>query len=234
MSVVKLHNDPLSGGFYTVTQAARLLGIESTRRIYGWLQGHPNSGAEAIIRRQYQPLAGAQELGFLDLLEVRFVEHFRKQKISLQSLRRAAKNARDVLKQDHPFATSNVKFLTDRKEVFLQTARETNDRYLLNLMTNQIEIYEALEQVLAKGIAFDQTTGIAERWQPQPHEFPSIVVDPRIAYGKPFVSGGRVPTDALYSLWKAEGGNVHAVADWFEVDRGEVQQAIEFELGMAA
>lgn len=234
MSVVRLKSDPLAGGFYTVKQVARLLQIPSSRRIYGWLQGHPNSRADAIIQRQYKPLAGFQEVGFFDLLEIRFVEHFRKQKISLQSLRVAAVNARRELKQQHPFATSNVKFLTDRKHVFLKTARETDDKFLLNLMTNQIEIYEAHEQALAKGIAFDPATGLALRWFPKQAEFPNIVIDPQIAYGKPSVSRARVPTDSLFSLWKAESGNYDAVADWFEIEKSLVHEAIEFELGMAA
>jgi hypothetical protein len=41
--------------------------------------------------------------------------------------------------------------MADRKEIFLHTAEETSDNFLLNLMTNQIGIYEALEQILAKG-----------------------------------------------------------------------------------
>ena len=41
-------------------------------------------------------------------MEVRFIEHFRRQQISLQSLRKAAENARKELNLDHPFATSST------------------------------------------------------------------------------------------------------------------------------
>jgi uncharacterized protein (DUF433 family) len=232
--VTRLRPDPLVMGFYTVDEAARLLQIPSKQRIYGWLKGHPRSRAEPIIQRQHQPIGSVQEVGFLDLLEIRFVEHFRRQNISLQSLRRAIKNARTAMKMDHPFATSNIKYLTDRKEVFLETAKEAGDKFLLNLMTNQIEIYEVLEEFLAKGIAFDLNSGIAERWHPRPGEFPNVIVDPRIAFGRPVITPGNVPTETLFSLWKAEDGNFDVVADWHEVRTQLVREAVEFELRMAA
>jgi hypothetical protein len=130
-------------------------------------------------------------------MEVRFVEYFRRQSLSLQSLRKAFLNAKREMQMEHPFATSAVKFMTDRKAVFLHTAKETGDDFLLNLMTNQIEIYEAVEQALAKDVAFDSLSGIAKRWQPYPRELPDIVIDPRLAYGHPVVAPKHVPTRVL-------------------------------------
>jgi uncharacterized protein (DUF433 family) len=235
MSVASVQTaaDPTLGGFYTVREAARLLQIESTPRIRGWLSGYAHR-AGPIIKRQYAPVGGIHEVGFLDLMEIRFVEHFRKQGISLQSLRVAAKNARRELQQEHPFATSNVKFMTDRKEVFLHTAKLTGDKFLLNLMTNQIEIYEAFEQLLAEGVDFDPQTGIANRWCPHPAECPNVIVDPRIAFGHPVIAPRYVPTKALFGLWMAENGNIKAVAEWFHVEEAAVTEAIKFEVRLAA
>jgi uncharacterized protein (DUF433 family) len=235
MSVVTLARrtggDPLAGGFFTVREAARLLEIPSPQKITAWLRGHKNSDKGPIIRRQYEPVANVQELGFWDLLEVRFVDHFRKQGVSLQALRRAAATAREVLHQDHPFATSNVKFLTDRRAVFLQVAKEEGDRTLLNLMTRQFAMYEVIEEVLAKGISFDDA-GLAKRWAPKPKEFPAVALDPLIASGQPAIVEARVPTRALYDLWRAEDGRFSVVSDWFEVEERLVREAVEFELGL--
>lgn len=233
MGVAYLKTDPVAGGFYTVREAARLLHIESSRRIRDWLTGHTHSGAGPIIRAQYKRIGQTQELGFLDLMEVRFIEHFRRQNISLQSLRRAAINARKELQMDHPFATSDVRFMTDRKELFLQTARETGDNFLLNLMTNQIEIYEAFEHSLAQALTFDPHSGIARRWRPQPNNFPNIIIDPKIAYGHPVVVPSNVPTAAIFNLWRAEK-DVRTAADWFEISRDHAQEAVNFELDLAA
>ena len=235
MTVVTLdkrQTDPVAGGFYTVSEAARLLNIQNTGRITGWLTGYKRSNAGPIIARQYKPISKIQEVGFWDLLEIRFVDHFRAQGVSLQTLRKAAEFARQELNQHHPFATSNVKFMTDRKEVFLKTAKELKDNTLLNLVTKQYEMYVILENVLARGIEFDPASGLAERWQPKPKEFPSIYLDPVFAYGQPIVKPAGVPTDAIFQAWKAENGSYEAVSDWFELDRKLVQEAVEFELGL--
>jgi hypothetical protein len=232
--IERTSKDPVAGGFLTVSEAARLLNIPQPQRITAWLQGHRKSDAGPIILRQYKPLGKVQELGFWDLLEVRFVDYFRGQEVSLQALRKAAATAREVLKQDHPFATSDVRFMTDRKAVFLKTATELKDEVLLNLVTRQHEMYAVIEQVLAKGISFDAATGLAREWRPRPNDFPDVALNPLFAYGRPVVLPklGAVPTSAIYKLWKAEGGSYAAVVDWFEVEEKLARQAVEFELGL--
>lgn len=224
--------DPVAGGFYTVREAARLLGIAQPAKITGWLRGHKGRGRGPIIQRQYAPIEGTQELGFLDLIEVRFVEHFRKQGVSLQALRKAAQTAREEWKQNHPFAISNTRYLTDRVEVFAKTAHDLHDDVLFNLVTKQYEMYVVLEEVLAKGIEFDPTSGLAREWRPKPVEFPDIVLSPLIAYGQPATAPWGVPTSAIYNTWKAENGSYAATSDWYEIDEKLARQAVEFELGL--
>jgi len=218
----------VSGGFYTVSEAARLLGIESGQRITRWLTTG-SAGAAPIILRDYRRIGREHELSFLDLMEVRFIEHFRQQKISLQALRVASKEARKELGVDHPFATSGVKFQTDRKQVFLETAKATGDKQLLNLMTKQIAIYEVIESSFARDLEFD-VDGLARQWTPAPALAPNVLVSPQYAFGRPVIAERRVPTRALFECWKANGNDTAAVADWFEIDDGAVNEAIRFEL----
>lgn len=217
----------LNGGFYTVSEAVRLLGLDNAQSVIRWFKPTP-TGGEPVIRREYEKLGREHELSFLDLLEVRFVDHFRRQKISLQALRTAAKNAREALGVSHPFATSNVKFQTDRKEVFLETAKETGDRFFLNLMTNQIEIYEFIEDFLARDLEFD-VGGLARSWRPAPNIAPDVVVSPAFAFGQPVISQRRVPTSTLFRAWKAEDGAIDTVSHWHNVSEDDVRQAVEFE-----
>ncbi len=226
--------DPIAGGYYTVREACRLLGINSTTKVVGWLQGHKTSASGPILQRNYIPIAGVQEVSFLDLLEVRFVEHFRRQGVSLQSLRKAADTLRDVIGQPHPFATSNVRFLTDRKDVFYETAETLKDRILLNLVSKQYEMYVVMEDILARGVAFDPTTGVAREWHPKPKEYPDIALNPLIAFGQPVVLRDRVPTSAIYNTWRAENGSYPAVCDWFDIKEAVAKEAVEFELGLSS
>jgi uncharacterized protein (DUF433 family) len=233
MAALLKEQDPLNGGSYTLQEAARLLGIANTSRIRGWIAGYQNR-PDPIIRRQYMIGDGAQELGFWDLLEVRFIEHFRKQGVSLQSLRKAAEAARLELKRQHPFAISNIKFMTDRKRIFMQSAEETGDRKLLDLTCGQYAMYDVIERNLAKGIEFDPSTGLAERWHPQPTEFPHVVLNPRISFGQPCIEQFRMPTATLFQAWKTEENDYDAVSDWYEVGRPFVEEAVKFEMALTA
>jgi hypothetical protein len=90
--------DPFAAGFYTVHEAARLLGMSNAGVITAWLKGRGAKGAP-VIHRQYSPIGKHQELGFLDLIEVRFIEHFRKHGYSLQ---------RGIIRLTNPMARASV------------------------------------------------------------------------------------------------------------------------------
>lgn len=216
------------GGFYSVSEAARLLRIENKQRIYRWLRGD----GEAVIKRDYVPIDNAQELSFWDLFEIRFVETFRSQGLSLQFLRKVAARARGELKTTHPFALSGSRFCTDRKRIFHQTAKEPGEEKMHDLLTGQFEMYETIEQLLAKNVTFNPTTLLAEEWPPFA-ETPNVTINPRYAYGQPVIGEKRVPTSAIHRLWKAEQ-NTERVAALYRVTKEDVAEAIEFEVRLAA
>ena len=218
----------VNGGFYTVSEAARLLGMEGSQRINRWLLPTPKGG-DPVIVRDYPKAGREHEVSFLDVIEIRFVEHFRQKNISLQSLRVAAKNARRELGVSHPFATCSVKFQTDRKQVFLETAREIGDKFLLNLMTNQIEIYEVIESILVRDLEFD-VDGFARQWRPDPAGSPNVLVAPVYAFGQPVISERHVPTRTLYASWLANDRKSGVVGEWFRIDEQDVKEAVGFEL----
>lgn len=225
-------HDLLSGGFYTVAQAARLLRVGNRQRIYRWLRSS-DGASEPVILRDYQPVNNNQELSFWDLIEVQFVEHFRSQGLSLQYLRKVAARARQDFRTKHPFALSKAKYVTDRWRIFEQTAAEEGIK-TRELLTGQYEMYEAIEEVLASGIEFNPKTFLAEKWRPLENDCPNVVVDPRYAYGQPVIGVPHVPTAAIFRQWKAEKGDRKKVADWWGLEPENVDEAIEFEIRMAA
>lgn len=218
----------VSGGFYTVAEAARLLGMDNGQRIVRWLMPPAKCG-EPIVIRDYPMVGREHELSFLDLMEIRFVDHFRGLKISLQSLRVAARTAREELQVSHPFATASVKFQTDRKRVFLETAKETGDPRLLDLMTRNFVMYAAMERALERSLEFD-VSGLARLWRPAPDVAPNVIVSPVYAFGRPVVSRRNIPTATLFDAWMAEGGDETAVSRWHEVATEDVLQAVDFEM----
>ncbi len=227
-----LRDDPASGGFYTISEVSRYLGIERRERVRRWVVGY--DCLDPIVLCDYKPVSRTQELSFLDLIEVRFIQHFRRQGVSLQSIRAAAKAARRELEISHPFAASHMEFVTDRKRIFLHTAEKTGDERLLDIVRGQYAMYEVMEKLLAKGLTFDPDTLLAERWYPDKGNYPKIVLDPHIAFGQSTVEPFGVPTKALFEAWRANDGSSDVVAEWFEVEPVSVEQAVDYELTLEA
>jgi hypothetical protein len=224
--------NPLARGFYTVPEAARLIEVGSTHRIYGWLKGYRNRAAGPLLIRDYAPINNKQELSFIDLIEIRFVEHFREHGVKMPALRRAAEELRKEFGTDHPFATSRVHLVTDRADVFLEimreSAEETRDRTLLSLTTKNFMMAEIIERFLVPGIVFNKRDYMPRRWTPRHERFPEIVVDPRVAYGQPVGPSG-VPTATIMDSYVAESENLDEVALWLGIPVAEAARAVNFE-----
>ena len=210
-------------GLYTVPMASRLIG-ESGVKIRSWINGYPNSDATPIIRRQLPPINGRTVLGFLDLIEARFVRHFDHLGLSPQSIRKVAEKLRARHHTDHPFAT-NKRFRTDGRKIFMEIVETEEERKILNLMNDNFEMGAVIEASLFDSILY--ADDLACRWHPV-RELPRVVLDPQYAFGRPVIENIWVPTDALYGAFEAER-EVQMVAEDFEVDQDAVSQAIAFE-----
>jgi uncharacterized protein (DUF433 family) len=224
---------PLAAGFYTVPEAARLIRVGSARRIYGWLKGYPRRQVGPLLSRDFQPIGDQEELSFLDLMEVRFVEHFREHGVKVGSLRRAAEALKTEFKTTHPFALSKVLLAADKADVFVvetfrKAAEDEGDPRLRSLTTRNYVMYEAIKQSLVPGIEFDATSNLARLWRPLPSRFPDVVIDPLRAFGRPIIQRG-VPTETLRDAWENEGKHPDPVAEAFGVSVKEVMEAVDFE-----
>jgi uncharacterized protein (DUF433 family) len=210
-------------GLYTVPMAAKLLG-ESGIKIRSWIDGYANSDAAPIILRQLPPISGRTVLGFLDLIEARFVSHFDRLGLSPQSIRKVAEKLRARHRTDHPFAT-NKRFRTDGKAIMMETVESEQEKRIINLMNDNFEMGPVIEASLFDSILY--ADDLAARWHPL-RDLPRVVLDPAYAFGHPVIEGIWVPTDALYGAFEAEK-SLAMVAEDYEIDEQAVSQAIAFE-----
>lgn len=222
--------DPLLAGFYSPADASRLLQV-ATPKLRGWLNGWSSSTAGPIVYRDFK---NSRTISFLDLMEMRFIEAFRRQGVPMQTLRKAASRARKEWGAPHPFALSKARYLTDRRNVFAQIAEQEKDRVTWDMASGQHEMWEVIEATIAKGVEFDPTSDLARRWYPLPAEFPNIGIDPAIAFGKPALAEERIPTAAIHRMWRAEGGSISRVAEAFEISHDAVLAAVEYEITTAS
>lgn len=225
MGAQQVDVDPLLAGFFSTGEAARLVGV-SQQLIRAWLNGYPNSASGPVIERDFE---GTKTVSFLDLMELRFIAFFRGQKVPMPTLRKAAERARGDWGVNHPLALSSERYVTDRRKVFAQVAEENADRTTWDLATGQHEMWDTIEQTIEKGVEFDPNTFLARIWRPRISQFPNVIIDPRIAFGRPVVQGTRVPTSTLFKQWKADASKA-SVAKWFQLSEDDVSTAIEYEL----
>ncbi|MGE3944713.1 MAG: hypothetical protein AB7H90_22940 [Alphaproteobacteria bacterium] len=89
-------------GLYTLAEASRLTGIPASR-LRRWLCGYTYRTGDDIVTaapvwpRQVPDVDGTVGLGFLDLIEARFVDAFRKASVPLPIVRRCAARARALI-----------------------------------------------------------------------------------------------------------------------------------------
>jgi uncharacterized protein (DUF433 family) len=210
-------------GLYTVPMAARIL-REDGSRIRSWINGAAHSEAPPIIHRQLPLIGGKTVLGFLDLIEARFIKHFKDLRLSSQTIRKIAERLRERHHTDHPFAT-NKAFRTDGKTILMEIADE-DEKKILNLMNDNFEMAEMVEPSLFDSILYAED--LAYRWHPSPTDHPRVVLDPNFAFGRPVLEGIWIPTDTLASAFAAEGDG-RAVAEDFDIDEKDVFQAVDYE-----
>jgi uncharacterized protein (DUF433 family)/DNA-binding transcriptional MerR regulator len=224
-------------GIYSVPEAARLTGIAAPS-IRRWLFGYSAQGREhRSIRRPgiLMPTFADEDeraLSFNDLIEIRFVEAFRRHGVSLQAIRAAAEHARELLGTEHPFTCR--RFQTDGRSIFAAVAEElqgsAEDEKLLDLVRRQYVFKQVIAPSLY-GIDYGDE-GDAVRWFPVQRSR-VVVLDPVRAFGKPILDKYRVPTASLYEAYQAEE-DVRRVARLFEVPVQAVETALRFESRISA
>lgn len=215
-------------GMYPVSFAAKLSGMTNAR-VASWFATSEGSRLAPAIITPFAPLAGQIVMPFLALVETRFVAHFRKHGLSLQTIRKAARKLRDRHHMEHPFAT-NTRFRTDGRKIMEEEAADDGERRLLDIMTDEWAFPNVVEPSLFESVVY--IDDLAVRMTPFP-EFPDVIVDPRYALGRPVVQPNCIPTATLAAAYLAEG-DVDDVADWFGTAPAAITQSVGFEQRLAA
>jgi uncharacterized protein (DUF433 family) len=220
---------------YSPALAGRLVGLRA-ERVRRWLfgyqyaydvHGEKRRGKKGpVVKRRVG--VDARYATFLDLIDLLFVKKFLDEGVTLQRVRRALDEARDVLDSRH-FA--HRQFFTDGREIYLQMKGQAEA--LLQLMSHGQWVIAPVIQEVAARIEFDDPTGFARRWYPLGREG-LVVLDPEISFGAPTILEKGVETAAVYDLFVAEHEHVDAVCSWMKLRRDEVESAIRFESQLKA
>ncbi|QEL13288.1 hypothetical protein [Limnoglobus roseus] len=220
-------NTQLGLGIYDLREAARFTRLNPTRVRRWFVQRPSEPNRKPVLHSDYSAIQGDPAISFLDLIDVFVFGQLRTHGVSLPTLRKVSVQLTKVLDTRHPFA--HHRLATDGQEVFLRGIDADGKDELIEVLTRQRVFPEIIAPFLKK-LDYDPSTDLARLW----HIGRGVILDPRIAMGKPVVEGVYVKTDLLAAAWEANKRNAEAVARWYNVGPQDVLRAVEFELGQAA
>lgn len=222
-------------GVYSLAEAERLTGV-ARRRIRRWTTGDRCwvrgrvHRVPPVLATAAPPIGGTPVIDFSDLIEVRFLDAFRRHGVSWHAIRIAAVRARELLGRHRPFSTRLFK--TDGQTILAEVARGVgDDPVLVDLVRDQVEFHQVVSPMLYAGLEFDALEE-PTRWWPLGTQR-RVVVDPLRAFGAPSIAGAGIPTRVLAASARAEESHA-AVAAMYEVDAAAVDDAVQFETQLAA
>ena len=217
-------NNPYLGiGLYSIPEAARLLRTPA-RTVYNWAQGYSfqhqgqRRQSAPLLDRDMPELIEQRILTFVDLVELQMVRLFRIHRVSMRTIKDAARRLAEKHNTNHPFAVRDLE--TDGKRIFDEDFEE-------------IGAYQFVIEVAAKPFFKQIEFKDNLAFQIWPHPSRRIVLDPRRNFGKPITTERAVPTFMLYQMRRA-GESPERIADWYRVPVEAVNDAVEYETQLAA
>ena len=222
-----------TGKAYTVEQAAQLAGT-TPATVRRWLLGYEAPGhrmAPVFGDRARQQVGDILLVSFLELIEIVVISGFRRgtgggHPVSLERLRKAHEFARDCFKLPFPFAS--LKLSESGGHVMHEFDERYPDRARLALdIGGQWELPWPVRTDL-EHVDFDRSAGrrdpFALRWFPKGREIP-IVVDPRIAAGRPTIYRRGITLETITLRWR-HGEPIKDIAQDYELEPDFVEEVL--------
>ncbi len=218
---------------YGIPEAAGYLLVPVTT-LRSWFLGqfYQTTGGRKLFD---PPLAIAQRepalLSFTNLVEAHVLDAIRRQHgVSLQNVRRALRFVERHFPSDHPLAHQT--FETDGLDLFIQHYGK-----LINASQEGQFTMRALVAAYLRRVERNPS-GAPIRLYPYirhraPEEPKSIVIDPRVSFGRPVLTGTGIATEVVASRYKA-GESIDDLADDYGKERGDIEEAIRYTLQIHA
>jgi len=223
--VIKDSRNLLERPLYSYADSDHLaqLSAGTSRR---WLAGYSyrQTDGAAVSRPPVTPHPQIQMEGvsFVDLVELVAIGGLKNMGFSLLRIRRIVANCQELMGVARPLAS--LRFQTDAREIFVH-----KDGQLIEVLgkRGRQAWYEVLEPFL-QTLDYERKLALACRWWPLGKDIP-IVVDPNYGYGFPVIRNSGVRTEIILERFQA-GELEEQIAEDFNVDRIDVERALQFEL----
>jgi uncharacterized protein (DUF433 family) len=234
MNAFDFSKDPRDIPAYTVSEAAHYLGVPSST-VRAWFAGqsYGHQGRKKRFQAVIRP-ADTRRLGlsFSNLVEAYVLTAIRrKHRIGLPTIRKGLTHLTEKLGSRRPLLTEQ--FATYGAQLFVERVGE-----IINLSRNgQTEMAELilayLERVERDGTGLPIKLYPFMRSQPPREQPRTVVIDPKVSFGRPVLAGTAIPTAVLAEQFKA-GDQPAALAKAYGAEEQAVWDAIRCELDLEA
>jgi uncharacterized protein (DUF433 family) len=170
-------------------------------------------------------------LSFVNLIEAHVLDAARRQfQVPFPKVRSAINYLRREFRSDHPLAEQKIE--TDGRDLFIRSF----GKLIAASNEGQLAMPELIESYLRR-IEWDEH-GLARRLflftRNRSLEQPKfVVIDPRISFGRPVLTGTGIRTMVVVERYKA-GESVEELAKDYGRERLEIEEAIRCELSAEA
>jgi uncharacterized protein (DUF433 family) len=220
--------DPRSLPAYSIAEAAIYLNLPSST-LRTWVRGRyypTDSGTKFSVPLLLLP-EGADEnppyLSFINLIEANVLCALRRQhKLSMLKVREALDYLKMQFPSDHPLAEHN--FATDGLNLFIEHYGE-----LVKITdASQLVLRQVIEAHLRR-VEWDES-GLPTRFYPLARSLADvtakvIVIDPRLAFGRPVLVGTGIRTEMIADRYYA-GESIDDIAKDYRRSRMEIEEVI--------
>lgn len=227
-------SDPAEVPAYPISEAAQFLWVQQ-KALRRWATGE--SGRKAVIR-----IADPRGLllSFLNLAELHVLSFLRDQQVPLRNIRRAVDWLSHEVGADHPHPLLAMDLATDGVSVFVTEL--TGEDAIVNISKHgQLAMTELIRAHLRR-LDLDERTKTVLRLYPFPWKVRSaaeadqqpkpISIDPRIAFGRPVLTGTRVPTAEIADRISV-GEPIASIAEDMRLDTTQVEAALRYHVKAA-
>ena len=221
---------------YTPSEAARILGLP-VATLKAWSFGQINRAPSGEARKFHAVIRPADArrrlLSFANLCELHVLSAIRRQhKVSLPKVRASVDYVKRKLGSERPlldrdFKTNGIDLFVSHASTLLNVTRQGQEALRGEFEHALARIERDRSGTPIRLFPFSRSS-LADKNQPK-----TVVVDPRLAFGRPVISAIAVPTAIIIDRFRA-GDSMTEMAEDYGVATKDIEEAIRFEQPIAA
>ena len=223
---------PLDAPVYQMNEAARLLGLPD-KTLRRWIDG--DRRFDRIIEPLIRPIpTGDTDVTWGEFVEAGLLAQYRVRRLPLERLRPLIAGLREELGTIYPLAEGRPLYSDGRELLWrVQKQRGIDANLFLVVNTAQTGYQLALSEVathFASRVDFEPPQiGVVTRWYPGKLNGRRIVLDPRVAFGIPTISGVRTEMIAEFAAAGEPIAVIQESYGAYGLTISDIEEAVHFE-----